>query len=1054
MHRTGIANDEHVMDGYGLEVDSDIDSPLPKARILIVDDHRTHRLALQALLESKEHEVVGAESGEEALALLQSSEFALVLLDVEMPSMDGLETARRIRSLSLDAARRVPILFITAVDVDDARVAAGYAHGAVDFLHKPIELDVVRSKVATFVALHQVKVRLAAEREAAKERASAFEARLQALTDLALGLSEATTREQVTSVILEHGARVARGDICTLYAVDKSGTSLELLGHRGVAPDVIDKIRRITESSGSAPTLRAMRAGEAIWAENPAEYEAIFPSLAAIKTAEKRASAFWSMPLIASGRPIGVLGMGFYEARTFSAAERAFASTFAKHCAQALQRALLFEREEENRRWFSTTLQSIGDAVIATDPEGRITFMNPVAERLTGWTEHDALGHAMDDVFQIFSEASGEKVESPVAKVLREGAVVGLANHTILRAKNGVEIPIDDSGAPIRDERGRLFGVVLVFRDVTLEKRAEKRRAFLARAADTLISSLDYRETLTTVARLAVPELADWCTVDVVEDGVSRQLAVAHADPAKVAYAHELGQRYPADPKAKSGAPNVIRTGKSELFVEIPDAVLERGARDEEHLRILRALRLESAMVVPFPARDGRTLGAMTFIHAASGMRYSEEDLAFAEDFAKRAAMAIENAQALKEVEDARARERALREHAEVASTAKDQFLATVSHELRTPLNAILGWTMILRRRAPPVETDNALRVIERNARAQARLIGDVLDVSRITSGKLTLALGPVDVGEALREAIQTVRPAAEAKEIAIVDARIAVGPRMTILADADRLQQIFWNLLTNALKFTPKGGIVEVSAERAGSEVTIAVVDSGEGIEPEALPFVFDLFRQADSSTTRRHGGLGLGLTLVRQLTTAHGGVVSAASTGPGQGATFTVRLPARAMAPAILASTRRAPTRSDAGGADISLRLDGLVILVVDDEEDARNLIGEMFREVGAVVHFASSAEEGEAQVKNVRPDVIVSDIGMPHADGHAFLRRVRAMPQEMGGRTPAIALTAYSRVEDGQRALAAGFQRHVTKPVAPADLIAIVANLCGRTAPVAEG
>jgi signal transduction histidine kinase/CheY-like chemotaxis protein len=476
-------------------------------------------------------------------------------------------------------------------------------------------------------------------------------------------------------------------------------------------------------------------------------------------------------------------------------------------------------------------------------------------------------------------------------------------------------------------------------------------------------------------------------------------------------------------------------------------ALLEAGARDAEHLRIIHELHLESAMVVPLRAR-GRTLGAMTFIYADSGRRYGEDDLAFAEDFARRAAMAVENALALKATEEARAHEGVLRGEAEIASRAKDEFLATVSHELRTPLNAILGWTVILRRRKPDGEVDRGLAVIERNARAQAKLIEDVLDVSRIISGKLTLSLGPTNVGEAVRAAIETVTPAAEAKGISISAA--VADQSLTITADPDRLQQVVWNLLSNGVKFTPKGGRVSVDARREGSNVCISVTDTGEGVRPEVLPLIFEPFQQGDASTTRRHGGLGLGLAIVKQLVTAHGGTVRAASEGAGRGATFTLEIPARSAIPAVTRSLRSSTTSEVTPPPQQaeSPRLDGLRLLVIDDEPDALAVVGEVLRERGAQVDCVSSVEEALARFLQVKPDVIVSDIGMPDQDGYTLIRRIRALSVELGGRTPAIALTAYARAEDAQRAFAAGYQMHVSKPVEPTQLTSLVANLGGRS------
>jgi PAS domain S-box-containing protein len=740
-----------------------------------------------------------------------------------------------------------------------------------------------------------------------------------------------------------------------------------------------------------------------------------------------------------------MFGVGYYQPRNFSVDERAFVDTLVHQCAQALLRATRLEAEEAARRWFVTTLRSIGDAVIATDSDGRVTIVNPVAERLTGYSESEAAGKPLIEVFQIFSELTRAPVEDPVSKVLREDKVIGLANHTLLRQKSGAEVPIDDSGAPIRNENGQVVGVVLVFRDVSEKKRAELQNEYLAKAGEALASSLDYRKTLAAIAEFAVPKLADWCAVDLVEpsSGLPKQVAVAHIDPSKVAFARELGERYPPDPNAPNGVPEVVRSGNPELYEDIPQELLEAAARDEEHRRVIRELKLRSAIVVPLRAR-GRIFGAMTFVYAESGRRYTREDLSFAEELARRAAMAIENAIALRDADEARSVERWMRGEAERANRAKDEFLATVSHELRTPLNAILGWAVTLRSRKPPEDIDRALAVIERNARSQAKLIDDVLDVSRIISGKLSLSLAPTNVATALRKAVETVTPAAQAKNITI-DVDVA-DDALTILADGERLQQVAWNLLSNAVKFTPKQGHVSVSLKREGAEVVVSVRDDGEGIRSEVLPLVFEAFQQADASTTRRHGGLGLGLSIVKQLVVAHGGTVKAESDGPGRGATFTLRMPAR---PSPKAAVSEAAPSSQTGSpkarADV---LAGLRVLVVDDEPDALALLRAVLSEAGAEVHTAGSASEALERFADVRPDVLVSDIGMPNEDGYSLIRKVRARPVERGGRTPAVALTAYARHEDVQRAFSAGFQMHVVKPVEPGALTSVVANLGGRS------
>ncbi|MBV8222845.1 MAG: PAS domain S-box protein, partial [Candidatus Eremiobacteraeota bacterium] len=646
---------------------------------------------------------------------------------------------------------------------------------------------------------------------------------LQLMSDLAMALAEARTTDEVADVILDRGMGVANADTCFLFVLDQDGKGLDLVGHRGVAPEIVERALHITEATAPA-SFAAMRGGKSVWAETAEEYARLFPGFAQMQATGKRARSFWCTPLVVEGGPVGLFGMGFYEERSFSLQDRSIADTIAKQCAQAVLRARRLENERRTQAWIATTLRSIGDAVIATDPAGDVTFMNPVAESLTGWSEGEARGRSLAEVFTILSEETRATVESPVAKVLREGKIVGLANHTLLRTRQGREIPIDDSAAPIRDGSGHLSGVVLVFRDASGEKRELVRRSFLTRAGAALASSLDYRLTLSTVAQLAVPQLADWCGVDILEPGAAtpQQLAVAHVDPEKVRLARELALKYPPDRNAPTGSPNVIRTGKSELYPEIPRALLEAGARDAEHRRIIDELRLESSMVVPLLGRT-RTLGSITFIYADSGRRYGADDLAFAEEFARRAAMAIENAWALREAEQARVAERELRWEADIANRAKDEFLATVSHELRTPLNAILGWSATLLARKPPPDVERALGVLERNARRQARLIEDVLDVSRIISGKLALSLEQTVLSEVVQGALEAVSPAADAKEVPI---EVDVDPALTTVADSQRLQQVIWNLLSNAVKFTPRGGRISVRGYRDGSDVCVAVRD------------------------------------------------------------------------------------------------------------------------------------------------------------------------------------------------------------------------------------
>ncbi len=388
--------------------------------------------------------------------------------------------------------------------------------------------------------------------------------------------------------------------------------------------------------------------------------------------------------------------------------------------------------------------------------------------------------------------------------------------------------------------------------------------------------------------------------------------------------------------------------------------------------------------------------------------------------------------------------ERAARSQAERASFLKDEFLATVSHELRTPLNAILGWTQLLLTGdfADVASLREGLETIERNARAQTRIIEDLLEMSRIISGKTRLDVQALDLAAIIEAAIQTVIPAASAKQVRIVK---MLDPVEAMSGDPARLQQVLWNLLANAIKFTPKGGRVDVVLARINSHVEITVRDNGEGIATQFLPFVFDRFRQQDASPTRRHSGLGLGLSIVKNLVELHGGSVRVESAGIGRGSTFTVTLPLVPLRHEDLGRTHPAASRPLSPGAD--LELEGVRVLVVDDERDSLELVRRLLKDCKADVLLASSAAEGLQMIGEQPLDVIVSDIGMPDKDGLEMMRELRARGDQ-SGKTPAIALTAFARSEDRTRAMLAGFQVHLSKPVEPQELLAAIANLAGRT------
>lgn len=455
----------------------------------------------------------------------------------------------------------------------------------------------------------------------------------------------------------------------------------------------------------------------------------------------------------------------------------------------------------------------------------------------------------------------------------------------------------------------------------------------------------------------------------------------------------------------------VLRTGRSVVFdaAAIPQGASKTGPH--------------ALLGIPL-VNDNELLG-VAYTGSSEGDALSERERALFATVAERAAWAVakhsERAKNQAERSELLRRERLARHQAELANRAKDEFLATLSHELRTPLNAVLGWTARAHSKASP-ELQRLLDIVLRNAHAQARMVDDMLDLSRITNGKLRLELRPIGLREPVLAALESVRPAAEAKGVALSS---DVDEELQVNGDADRLQQIVWNLLSNAIKFTPKGGQVSLRVRAEGEWVSITVADTGQGIAEEFLPKLFAPFQQEDGSSTRRHGGLGLGLAIAKQLAEAHAGHLQATSSGVDKGATFSLELP--------LESRTAVRARPDSWmDADQGHLLDHVRVLVVDDETDSRDLVSELLSDTGAEVRTADSIAGAISELRAFKPNVLISDIAMPEADGYELMRQVRALPPDQGGSTKAIALTAYARREDVQRALNAGFQRHLPKPV----------------------
>jgi len=649
-------------------------------------------------------------------------------------------------------------------------------------------------------------------------------------------------------------------------------------------------------------------------------------------------------------------------------------------------------RVEVQLRLLKPAIEESNESVIIMkaqlDPPGpQIVYVNPAFTKMTGYALEDVIGKT-PHILQ------GPKTNRSMISQLCKDCVTGKVfyGETINYRKDRSEIYLEWHVGPVRNERGEVTHFAAALRDVTERRRAEEE---LRRSEAQLRAILD--QSLTAVF---------------VKDLEGRYLRINRR--CEVLF----------------GASEAEVKGKTDYDIhakEIADAVC---ANDQEVIAADMPLQFEERVVtvdgphdfisVKFPLRD------------ESGRPYAI--CGIATDITERK-------QAEAEREELLAREQAAREAAEDLARAKDEFLALVSHELRSPLNGILGNAALLRYGGMDVQqVKQAAEVIERSGKAQAQLIDDLLDTARIISGKLRLDLGPVDPVSLIEQAVQTIHPAADAKGISLeTDLPSEIGQ---ITGDPTRLQQVVWNLLSNAVKFTSRGGRVEARLERIDPNICITVSDTGKGISPDFLPYVFDRFRQADASSAKRHGGLGLGLALVKYLVELHGGTVEAVSGGEGQGATFRVMLPVRAVATPL----------EEAGGAPATVessgKLEGVRVLVVDDQDDARELLETALTKYGANVVTAGSAAEAYDLITTAptreRPDVMVTDLEMPGEDGYSLVRRVREWERERDFYTPAVALSAYSQIEDHMRTLKTGFQMHLAKPVDPADLAIVIENL----------
>ena len=668
--------------------------------------------------------------------------------------------------------------------------------------------------------------------------------------------------------------------------------------------------------------------------------------------------------------------------------------------------------------WLAALIESADDAIIGKTLDGIITSWNKGAQRIFGYTADEVIGKPVT----ILIPADHEDEEPAILARLRAGKRIE-HYETVRVTKDGRPLDISLTVSPIKGPNGEIVGASKIARDITDQKQA--RRAF-DEASERLKLALD------------AARLGDW-SWDARSDVTVMSETAAN-----------LFRIPPGPHMTWTEMRNLIHPDDREhAKVAVEEAVANHTDYDIEY-RVIRGDHSEAWVLSKgrgIYAENGTVTGMLGFIQDITTRKRNEETL---RQQAEALLTLNETAQkARADAERAAAQNERLYRHAEESSRLKEEFLATISHELRTPLSAILGWTRMLRMgQLSPENSAKALDTIERNARAQAQLVDDLLDVSRIITGKLRMDVRPSDPNSFIDAAVEAVKPAAEAKNVRIQ--KIVDTGAIAIPGDPVRLQQVVWNLLSNAIKFTPRGGHVQIYSQRVNSHLEIIVSDSGQGISPDFLPHVFDRFRQADQKTSRQHGGMGLGLAIVRHLVEMHGGTVRAASEGEGKGATFTVMLPITPVYQVDSSGSRVHPGAKDLLPAnDITDRLDGLRILVIDDEPDTRELLKQGLEYCGAEVRVAGSAAEALDELKMSLPDILISDIGMPGSDGYDLIREVRKLPVATGGKIAAIALTAYTRTEDRLQALRAGYDMHVPKPVELAELVAVAASVSRRKA-----
>jgi PAS domain S-box-containing protein len=892
-----------------------------RPRVLVADDNADMRQYVARLL-AEQFRVDAVPDGEAALTAVRREPPDLVLTDVMMPKLNGFGLLKELRADPRTS--RLPVIMLSARAGEESRIE-GVQAGADDYLVKPFSARELLARVSAHLQMARLRREANEEVRRSEER---FRALVQASSDAVYRMSADWTE-----------MRHLQGREFIADTTEPSRSWLEKYIHPDDQPHVLEVIREaIRSKSVFALEHRVRRADDTLgWTFSRA------------------------VPLLDSvGDVIEWFGM-------------ASDVTARKEAEEALQ-------QERDR--LRVTLASIGDAVITTDTEGRVTFLNGVAESVTGWANADAAGQPLETVFNIVNEATRRPVESPATRALREGVIVGLANHTVLIRTDGTELPIDDSAAPVRDGEGHVVGCVLVFRDVTERRGLEKQIAEEGEAARKLAAIVDSSEDA-IVSKTLDGVIQSWNAAAERIFGYTAEEAVGRP----------ITMLFSAD-----------RLGEEESIM----GRIRAGER-VEHFDTVRLRKDGTAIPVSLtisPVRDaqGRIVGASKI----------------ARDITERKRLEDELRQVAADLSD--------------ANRKKDEFLATLAHELRNPLAPLRNALQILRLSPDREAGEQARGMMERQLGQMVRLVDDLMDVSRITRGKVELKKERVQLSAVVNGAVETSRPLVEqmGHELTVT------LPKHPVVVDADpaRLAQVFANLLNNAAKYTDRGGHISLTAERQGGDVVVAVRDTGIGIPADKLTSIFDMFSQVDRSLEKAQGGLGIGLTLVKRLVEMHGGRVEARSEGAGRGSEFVVRLPI------VVDASVPPEDREEPAVPKSSLR-----ILIVDDNEDGADSLADVLRLMGNDTATAYDGQEGVDAAGRLRPDVILFDIGLPRLNGYEAARRIRGEP--WGKHPVLIAVTGWGQDEDRRRSREAGFDHHMVKPVDPNALMKLLAEL-----PAAKG